>query len=272
MPEDSRFAYARLLLRNWKSPRGVLLQLMQRPYVLPAMLALAIADLGCSTPSTSKATAPPRSPPAWPRIGEPCHFDRTPTPDPSATPQRVFVELATVTGDLEAVMRKPTLVRGDGPSDPEPPRFSDLLTDPRLTIPHVSNVLATNDSPTTVSWDIARADGNGGAPESERWDLTLTAHMEPTQSQDVRLEITLVPAPPLGTPEGSWSVPEHRRVHTTVTVKDQQTVVLGGFSKHRQHPDQSVLVVTPYVIRSDADLHSLFECKLKQSRESHVAR
>jgi hypothetical protein len=72
----------------------------------------------------------------------------------------------------------------------------------------------------------------------------------------LRLDIAFAPAPPLGTPKESWSVPEHRQVKTTVVLGNQQLVVLGSPLLGSAKP--SVVVLTPYVVRDDADLRRLF--------------
>ena len=93
----------------------------------------------------------------------------------------------------------------------------------------------------------------------------MTAHSETTGA--LRLEVDLAPAPPLGTPPEAWSIPEHRRVHTTVVVGEQQPVVL-GLPPGAGAAGPSLMVVTPYFIREEADLRRLFQCKMRERQRS----
>ena len=131
-------------------------------------------------------------------------------------------------------------------------------------------VLATSDAPATVQLEFSRTDGKNGCPETDRWDLTLTAHLQPVKPTDVVLEITLVPAPPQGNSEIFWSVPEHCRAHTTVIAKDQRLGTLGGFAHEQLRTEKTTLVVTPYIIWSDADMRDLLECKVKMAQKAHT--
>ncbi len=144
--------------------------------------------------------------------------------------------------------------------------FSEIINDPRLEIPSVASVMAVSDVPVTIPWDLERPNAKRGCPDTYRWDLTLATHLDGSDPNKLQFEITLVPAPPLGTPLNSWFVPEHRRAHTTFAVANQQTIVLGGFGKRRLDTEQSMLVLTPYLIRSDTDLRRLFECKVRQAQ------
>lgn len=144
--------------------------------------------------------------------------------------------------------------------------FSEVINDPRLEMPSVASVMAVNDVPVTIPWDLEGPNAKSGCTETYRWDLTLTTHLDRSDPNKLQFEITLVPAPPLGTLPHAWFIPEHRRAHTTIVVANQQTVVLGGFGKRQFDTDQSILVLTPYVIRSDADMRQLFECKVRQAQ------
>jgi hypothetical protein len=140
-----------------------------------------------------------------------------------------------------------------------------LLNDPRLRIPRILHVLAPEGEARTVAWDVEKHDREGQCPEVERWDLTVTAHVDATQPSNVRLDVARSPAPPLGTRPEDWYVPEHRRAQTTVVVRDQQTVVLGGLGEPAVPQAPATLLVTPYVIWEEADLRRLFQCKMKRA-------
>jgi hypothetical protein len=172
-----------------------------------------------------------------------------------ATRPRVFVEIAQLTGEL------------GGPTHSAAPPPASPFDDPRLEVNRVAHVLATNDVKSTLAWDAL---SKTMMAESTRWDLSVTPHLEGTTPSAVRLELDLAPAPPLGTPPENWIIPEHRRVHTTVMIAEQQPVVL-GLPRDVGTGAPSVMVVTPYVIREQADLRRLFECKLRGRRSASAS-
>ncbi len=218
-------------------------------------------------------TAPTASPSTRATIGEPCAFGRAQAPAGSSPePPRVFVELALVEGDLGTTSRQAFSSGADGTTGPAYASFAAFLNDPRFRIPTVANVLATNNVSYTIPWVPVRTDGKPGCPETDRWNLSLTPHMQPVQPNDLRLEVTLVPAPQRSTPKSSEQVPNHCRSHTTATVKDQQTIVLGGYAAHNSPTEQSMLVATPYIIWNDADLRTLLECKLRRAQKDHSGK
>lgn len=169
----------------------------------------------------------------------------------SSAPPRVFLEVAQVIGDVAAPVTSSPAAAPSSPFD-----------DPRLEVPRVAHVIVTNDVASTLAWDTP-----GPAPtlgrEPQRWDLRLTAHVESSGAGSLRLELDLAPAPPLGTPPEAWSIPEHRRVHTTVVIGEQQPVVL-ALPHGAGARGPSLMVVTPYFIREDADLRRLFQCKMRE--------
>lgn len=174
---------------------------------------------------------------------------------------RVFIEVAFVKGDFQTVMG-PHGTPGKEPDSPTPD-FSTALADPRLLVSRVGHVMATNGAPSKLAWDTPTESASAGCPPTDRRDLTLTARVNEDGSA-IALEVDLAPAPPLGTAESAWIVPEHRRSHTTAVVRDQQSIVLAGFDKQAPSHSASILVVTPYLLRGPADLRALFECKLKR--------
>lgn len=217
---------------------------------------------GCGGASTTSKGPPAATAPAAarPAIGVPCQLSSARAPSSAnAEPVRVFVELATVRGDLAQVLRgapAPTSNAGT---------FAELLRDQRLEVPRVQHLLVANDAPETLAWDSEKPSASGGCAELDRWDMTVAAHADGESPAGVRLELSLAPAPPLGTPPESWHIPPHRKVHTTVVVKDQQTVVLGGFPvAGAGMSSKSMLLVTPYVLREQSDLKRLLECKRRR--------
>lgn len=123
--------------------------------------------------------------------------------------------------------------------------------------------------------------------------IKVTPHIN--ESEQVRLEIEQESSAP-GTPVGALgAVPiTTRNANTTVVVKDQQTVVIGGltkdeyiasrdkvpvlgdipvlgflFSRNKTTKRKSnlLLVLTPHVIREQADLRRIFERKMQERQE-----
>jgi hypothetical protein len=192
------------------------------------------------------STAPARA--SRPQIAQRCPELLVPRAGASA-PAKIFVEVAQIVGDLaDPVTGSPA------PLSP--------FDDPRLAVPRVAHVIVTNDVASTLAWDTP-----GPTPalanEPQRWDLRVTPHLETAGSGPLRLELDLAPAPPLGTPPEAWSIPEHRRVHTTVVIGEQQPVVL-ALPRGAGAPGPSLMVVTPYFIRDEADLRRLFQCKMRE--------
>jgi hypothetical protein len=168
----------------------------------------------------------------------------------STAPVRVFLEVAQLVGDIADPVPSST-----APAPPAP------FDDPRFEVPRVAHVIVTSDAASTLAWDTPGPTPTPGS-DPRRWDLRLTAHPETTSLGSLRLELDLAPAPPLGTPPEAWSIPEHRRVHTTVVIGEQQPVVL-ALPRGAGAVGPSLMVVTPYFIREEADLRRLFECKMR---------
>jgi general secretion pathway protein D len=129
-------------------------------------------------------------------------------------------------------------------------------------------------------------------------DIKITPHI--SESDEVRLDIDeqisdLVATPPAGALSAGTSVSyTERDATTTLTVKDQETVVIGGlvhdkverltqkipflgdipvlgalFRSSTDTVDKSnlVLILTPYVIREPADLRRVFEHKMQERQD-----
>lgn len=198
------------------------------------------------------STAPARA--SRPQIAQRCPELLVSRPGGSGSP-RVFLEVAQLVGDVGDAL--PTS------STPPPPSPFD---DPRLEVPRVAHVLATSDVASMLAWDTPDPPPTRTS-EPQRWDLRLTPHLETPASGPLRLELDLAPAPPLGTAPEEWSVPEHRRVHTTVVIGEQQPVVL-ALPRGAGAVGPSLMVVTPYFIREEADLRRLFQCKMREQRRN----
>jgi general secretion pathway protein D len=144
--------------------------------------------------------------------------------------------------------------------------------------------------------------GGGAAPPGtatasiDHEELPLTLNIKPHISNDdsVLLEVTYEEKELTGDPNTlnpSWI---HRNFATRVVVRDQQTVVLGGLSQDRELISTSkipllgdipllgylfkttartkqrtnlVVVLTPYIIRQQADLYAIRERKLREYDE-----
>jgi hypothetical protein len=211
------------------------------------LLTAGLLFAACHPPQRAPAATP--APPSRPQIARRCPELLVPRVVNSAAP-RFFLEVAQVVGDLGP------------PSASSAPAPLAPFDDPRLAVPRVAQVILANEVASTLAWDTP-APGPTRTPthEPQRWDLRLTAHSETTGA--LRLEVDLAPAPPLGTPPEAWSIPEHRRVHTTVVVAEQQPVVL-GLPPGAGAAGPSLMVVTPYFIREEADLRRLFQCKMRE--------
>jgi general secretion pathway protein D len=129
-------------------------------------------------------------------------------------------------------------------------------------------------------------------------DIKITPHI--SESNEVRLDIDeqisdLVATPPSGALTSGTSVSyTERDATTTLTVKDQETVVIGGlvhdkvervtqkipflgdipvlgalFRSTTDTVDKNnlVLILTPYIIREPADLRRVFERKMKERQD-----
>ncbi len=123
--------------------------------------------------------------------------------------------------------------------------------------------------------------------------IKMTPHIN--DSNQVRLELE-EESSDTGAPEGALgAIPIIKRTaHTTVTVEDQQTVVIGGLMREtlskseqkipilgdipvlgflfRQTTDTKkksnlLLILTPYIVREQADLRKIFERKMQERQE-----
>ena len=175
---------------------------------------------------------------------------------------KVFIEVAAVEGRMfEQLAKSPPAVAQT---------FSDWLNDPRFGARHLGGMLAANDVVTKMPWGECGDVSGASCKDAELWNLAVTPHLADARSTEVRMELTLEPAPPLDTPKEAWQIPEHRGVRTTVVVQDQTPIVLRlNPAIARTAPGRGwLLLVTPYLIRRDEDLRRLFECRMANANRA----
>jgi hypothetical protein len=224
-------------------------------YLLLSMAVTSACRTGMNTsraanPSLSHMTTSVTAPP----IAQACAL--TPVSralDAESGFPAVYVELAAVA----TAKGNPMPLAGQRPAG--------FLNTSDLEVLRVGSVMAKVGASATTAWDEAPTTANDasrtGCSKQSRFDLTLTLHSVDLQKRQLKLEITIVPAPPLGTPKDAWYVPEHRQMHTTVIVGDQQPLMLGGEAVSH-HDTPSILVATPYIISASEHLNELFQCRL----------
>ncbi len=195
---------------------------------------------------------------------------------------------------------------------------TDVLTTPHIlatdnvpaeinvgqNIPLQTNVGAGLSFPTTGATGATSALGGlggaglGGGFAAPRQDvgtkIKVTPHLN--DSNEVRLELTEEISEASATPVGALGTISlvKRTAQTTMTVRDQQTVVIGGLLRNRtSHSEDKIpllgdipvlgalfrqsttdnqkanliLVLTPYIIREQDDLRTIFERKMQERQE-----
>ncbi len=135
----------------------------------------------------------------------------------------------------------------------------------------------------------------GGAVQRQTVGTTLRMTPHINDSGDIRLEIE-EEISEAGTPQGTLGVVpiEQRIAKTSVFVRDQQTVVIGGLMRDRVQTRETkvpilgdipilgelfrttsretqkrnlLLFLTPYIVRSPEDLRSIFERRMRERQE-----
>jgi general secretion pathway protein D len=140
--------------------------------------------------------------------------------------------------------------------------------------------------------------GFGGGFAAPRQDVGTKIKVIPhlNESNEVRLELTEEISEASATPVGALGTISlvKRTASTTMTVRDQQTVVIGGLMRNRvSHSEDKIpllgdipvigalfrstsndmqkanliLVLTPYIIREQSDLRAVFERKMQERQE-----
>lgn len=112
----------------------------------------------------------------------------------------------------------------------------------------VAHVLASERNPATIPWYGEQGALTGSDPET----LTVVPHLTHTEPGYVRLEVSLTEARDAGLSD---------IMKTSLVLRDQQMAVM----QVQATPSRSAqtISIAPYLIRGDADLRSLFECKLQ---------
>jgi len=221
-------------------------------------LLLGFLFAGCArnAPPETAATDPSR---ASPLVGEPCALSAAPAA--SSAPLRVYVELATLEGDLATIQSSnPAGVQGAS----EPRTFSQMLADPRWKTVSARQVIGSDGVRQTFPWDLEPPRVAAECPASERWNISMTPHVTGHSPAMVRVEVEILPALPEAAPRAP-RVHSECGAHTTVVVRDQQALILSGFPAPAAGKLGLVTALTPYVIREDADLQRLLECKSKRA-------
>jgi len=216
--------------------------------------ALTHACAGHAGPNAPTSSPNPSRMASSPPIAQPCTL--TPVArqlDPESGFPAAYVELAAVATTKGSPMPLP----GQRPAG--------FLNTSDLQVLRVGSVMTKVGASATTAWDEAQSASNEGPEASygkqSRFDLTVTLHQVDLVKRQLKLELTIVPAPPLGTPKDAWYVPDHRQMHTTAIIGDQQPMMLGGDAvAHRDTP--SILVATPYIVSSPEHLNELFQCRM----------
>lgn len=195
-----------------------------------------------------------------PMLGEPCVLSSA-SQVLSRSP-RVFVELATLEGDLALIQ---TSNAKASTSSTAPRTFSQLLTDPRWTAISVHHAIAENGVRQTFPWDFESPRGSTGCPSGEGWEISVTPHVTVQSSVMVRIEVQILPTRAPSTPPESWHVPTSCGARTTLVLRDQQLAVISGFPESGRDDAGMITTLTPYVIGNDSDLERLAECKRNRS-------
>ncbi|MET0595854.1 MAG: hypothetical protein ABW133_24355 [Polyangiaceae bacterium] len=219
------------------------------------------AAIGCGTPehgSSGGAASPPvpsaiqlaQACPLSPGGGDAGH---------STSPPRVFLEIAAVEG------------RSDGRTPlPGPREFAEWLNDPGHGGRSVGGLLATNEVATRMPFDIESSGGDVNGRPLSRWDLAVTPHVSDAPSAEVRIDLAVEAAHPAGaagaSPPSSPASPA-RGARTTLVIRDQQPAFIGLDPAISQAPKERpwMLLLTPYVVRSDEELRRLFECRMARA-------
>jgi hypothetical protein len=144
---------------------------------------------------------------------------------------RVFVEVARWEGDPLTSLRP-----GEG---------GGLVLDAGRESVGIHHALANNDEVKTVAWDTAPSTANGSKSQVH-WDMKLTPRVVASSPPGVRIEVEIAGG---------------KSAHTTLVLRDQQTSILDWLGDPGSSTPRTIVAVTPYVLRDDADVQRLLECK-----------
>lgn len=159
-------------------------------------------------------------------------------------------------GDLTAILHtRPATADGAAPNT----GGAGIVLDAGLESIAVHHVLAKNDEVKTISWDTERPTSDGSKAPIH-WDMKLTPHVIASSPVGVSLEVDLVGAATNGAPPAAPSG-DATVAHTTLVLRNQQTIIVGPTGNLNPTATRTVLAVTPYVLWDDADVGRLLECK-----------
>jgi hypothetical protein len=223
-------------------------------------LVLGLLLAGCARDAPAE-TGPADQGRVPPLVGEPCALSSRPVASP--TPPRIFVELATLEGDI-AVIEQPNAAVEEGAAAPR--TFSQVFADPRWKAISVRHVIASDGVRQTFPWDFGPPRASTECPANEPWELSMTPYVTGHSPVMVRVDVQLLPAPRPGAATKTSQVPPGCTARTSLVVRDQQVIVLSGFPPSAGARAGLVTTVTSYVVWEDADLQRLVECQSKRAR------
>lgn len=168
-------------------------------------------------------------------------------PDPAATP--------TVQGPLLGRPCPMPSEQGEGDGAQHPTRvFVEVgARGSQAGSWRVAHVLASERTAATIPWYGEQGAETGSEPET----LTVVPHLSQLEPGHVRLDVSLTEAPHAGPSD---------IMKTSLVLRDQQLAVL----QVQATPSRSAqtISIAPYLIRGDADLRSLLQCKLQARAEA----
>jgi hypothetical protein len=218
--------------------------IMKRKQTFAFVMALTPAIAACGQRATPRVAALPV--PARAFLGQPCALRSPARASEASVSPRVFVEVAQV--------ERPPDERAEESSEPPMPEAGKWLDDPRSTIVWSFHLIAANDAPASIGWDVVSVwVPSQVPPDNPRWRLSVTPHLQSTVPKRIRIDLLLEQATNIA------SAPESIRVNETVVIGDQQTVFLAVPKRQT-----SALVVTPYIVGNDDELRKLFFCKTQR--------
>jgi hypothetical protein len=173
-------------------------------------------------------------------IGQPCPISRSSVaPGGGMQAKQAWVEIAEVEADLEQLPKMPSNDIRQGKTS--------LFDAPGITIRWSAYALASDGVAATLAIGSSPAPGRDPCQHRHGWCVRVTPRFDHKSPRQVHLAIEA------DSPSESSAQPSMR---TTVVVDDQQSVVLGLREKRG-----SVLVVTPYIADTPAELRQIQQCK-----------
>jgi hypothetical protein len=221
---------------------------------IPVVIKRVFSGLACSSAILSgacssevpEAAAPSRAGEVR-KIGAACPTGAVPAA-PGA-PLRVFIEVALLDYDTRLA-----------PSNGGPVPAS-LADDPRVLVRWTSHLLALDDAPSTLAIGPGAAASRSDCDADAR-RITVTPHLDAAAlapNPALQLEI-VIDAGATAATGSEGACPGARGARTTVVVDNQRSIFLAAEQKPKGRP-RGVFSVTPYLVRSDAELEQIQSCK-----------